>query len=169
MTYNSTVDVERCREPLLAILRQVMTQPSLSHKQWSKLLKAHLNPDGGFFGADDLILAYRTYANDGTLPPYDPSVLDRLRLRPVRTNSGVAVVTVLTQPFPYPGECIFCPNDIRMPKSYLADEPGAQRPANNSFHPYPQTYSRLTALYKIGPPTDKIEVIILGGTSSFYP
>src|SRR5260221_1748756 len=168
MTYNSTVDVERCREPLLAILRQVVTQPSLSHKQWSKLLKANLNPDGGFFGADDLILAYRTYANDGTLPPYDPSVLERLRLRPVRTSSGVAVVTVLTKRFPCPGECIFCPNDIRMPKSYLADEPGAQRAANNSFDPYLQTYSRLTALYKIGHPTDKIEVIILGGTWSLY-
>src|SRR5258708_37307668 len=169
MTYNSTVDVELCREPLLAILRQVMTKRSLSHKQCSKLLKAHLNPDGGFFGADDLILAYRTYANDGTLPPYDRTVLEGLRLRPVRTSSGVAVVTVLTKPFPCPGECIFCPNDVRMPKSYLADEAGAQRAANNSFDPYLQTYSRLTALYKIGHPTDKIEVIILGGTWSFYP
>src|SRR5260221_12406087 len=103
MTYNSTVDVERCREPLLAILRQVVTQPSLSHKQWSKLLKAHLNPDGGFFGADDLILAYRTYANDGTLPPYDPTVLERLRLRPVRTGSGVSVGPGRALHVPLPG------------------------------------------------------------------
>jgi elongator complex protein 3 len=171
MTYNTTVDLELCRDPLLAILREVASQPRLTHKQWSKLLKANLNPDGNFFGADDLILAYRTFSGDGTgtLPPFDPTVLERLRLRPVRTGSGVAVVTVLTKPFPCPGECIFCPNDVRMPKSYLADEPGAQRAANNSFDPYLQTYSRLTALYKIGHPTDKIEVIILGGTWSFYP
>src|SRR5258708_39198415 len=135
MTYNSTVDVELCREPLLAILRQVMTQPSLSHKQWSKLLKAHLNPDGGFFGADDLILAYRTYANDGTLPPYDPTVLERLRLRPVRTGSGVAVVTGLDKPVPLPRGSILCPQDTSRPKNYLADETGAERGAHNNVDP----------------------------------
>src|SRR5258708_10483240 len=122
-----------------------------------------------FFGTDDLILAYGALEARNALPPFESAVLDRLRLKPVRTSSGVAVVTVLTKPFPCPGECIFCPNDIRMPKSYLADEPGAQRAANNSFDPYLQTYSRLTALYKIGHPTDKIEVIILVGTWSFYP
>src|SRR5258708_21818104 len=56
-----------------------------------------------------------------------------------------------------------------MPKSYLSDEPGAQRAEQNGFDPYLQTYSRLLALYKTGHPTDKIEVIILGGTWSFYP
>ncbi len=78
-------------------------------------------------------------------------------------------VTVLTKPFPCPGECIFCPNDVRMPKSYLANEPGAQRAEQNSFDPYLQTYSRLKTLYETGHPTDKIEMIILGGTWSFYP
>jgi elongator complex protein 3 len=96
-------------------------------------------------------------------------VLERLRLKPMRTASGVTPVTVLTKPFPCPGECIFCPNDVRMPKSYLSDEPGAQRAEQNSFDPYLQTYTRLATYHNTGHPTDKIEVIILGGTWSFYP
>ncbi len=169
MTYKIAVDLEHYHEELLAILRAVVTQPTLSHKQLLRLLKTYLKDDGSFFGFDDLILAYRTFAGTDDLPAFDPLVLDRLRLKPVRSSSGVAVVTVLTKPFPCPGECIFCPNDVRMPKSYLSDEPGAQRAEQNGFDPYLQTYSRLLALYKTGHPLDKIEVIILGGTWSFYP
>ena len=58
---------------------------------------------------------------------------------------------------------------LRMPKSYLADEPGAQRAELNAFDPYLQTYTRLVALHDTGHPTEKIEMIILGGTWSFYP
>jgi elongator complex protein 3 len=81
----------------------------------------------------------------------------------------VTPVTSLTKPFPCPGTCIFCPNDVRMPKSYLSDEPGAQRAEQNGFDPYLQTYTRLLSYYSTGHPTDKIELIILGGTWSFYP
>lgn len=56
-----------------------------------------------------------------------------------------------------------------MPKSYLSDEPGAQRAEQNSFDPYLQTYVRLLTYYNMGHPTDKIELIVLGGTWSFYP
>jgi elongator complex protein 3 len=96
-------------------------------------------------------------------------LIPRLRKKPVRTLSGVATVTVLTKPFPCPGRCIFCPNDVRMPKSYLSDEPGAQRAAQHAFDPYLQTYFRLRALSNIGHPVDKVELIVLGGTWSFYP
>jgi len=169
MVHKTEIDLERYGEPLIAILRTVVALPGLSRKQMIALLKANLKDGKSFFRTDDLILAYRALAGSQGLPPFEPAVLDRLRLKPVRTSSGVAVVTVLTKPFPCPGECIFCPNDVRMPKSYLADEPGAQRAEQNGFDPYLQTYSRLLALFKTGHPTDKIEVIILGGTWSFYP
>jgi elongator complex protein 3 len=90
-------------------------------------------------------------------------------MRPVRTQSGVTPVTVLTKPYPCPGECIFCPNDVRMPKSYLSDEPGAQRAEDNAFDPYLQTWNRLASYRSIGHPVDKVELIILGGTWSFHP
>jgi len=56
-----------------------------------------------------------------------------------------------------------------MPKSYLSDEPGAQRAESNLFDPYLQTHNRIAALKNIGHPVDKIELIILGGTWSSYP
>jgi len=94
---------------------------------------------------------------------------DTLIMKRTRTASGVTPVTVLTKPFPCPGKCIFCPNDIRMPKSYLSDEPGAQRAFRNKFDPYQQTFNRLLEYKSIGHPTDKIELIVLGGTWSAYP
>ena len=64
---------------------------------------------------------------------------------------------------------MFCPSDIRMPKSYLADEPACARAEQSCFDPYLQVSARLTALSQMGHATDKIELIILGGTWSDYP
>ena len=82
----------------------------------------------------------------------------------MRTLSGVTTVTVLTKPYPCPGKCIFCPTDVRMPKSYLPDEPGAMRALEHEFDPYEQVHNRIRALTNLGHPTDKIELLILGGT-----
>ncbi|KPL78592.1 hypothetical protein ADN00_06630 [Ornatilinea apprima] len=90
-------------------------------------------------------------------------------MKPGRTLSGVTTVTVLTKPFPCPGHCIFCPDDTRMPKSYLPDEPGAARAFQNEFDPYRQVRSRIEAYEAVGHPTDKIELLILGGSWSAYP
>src|SRR5690606_12330524 len=84
------------------------------------------------------------------------------------TLSGVTTVTVLTKPYPCPGKCIFCPTDVRMPKSYLPDEPGAMRGLEHQFDPYAQVRSRIQQLESVGHPTDKIELLILGGTWSSY-
>lgn len=120
------------------------------------------------FSRDQLISSYKEYCEKGLLIS-DNEILDVLKLKPSRTMSGVTVITVLTKPYPCPGKCIFCPNDIRMPKSYISSEPGAQRAARNAFDPYLQTYNRLLALKNIGHNTEKIELIVLGGTWSFYP
>lgn len=126
-------------------------------------------PSGGIWSKTQLYQAYQELLTAGTIPPLSTHLQKLLQLKPVRTISGVTPVTVLTKPFPCPGTCIFCPNDIRMPKSYLADEPGAQRAERNYFDPYLQTYNRLQALTNIGHSVSKAEVLILGGTWSFYP
>jgi elongator complex protein 3 len=114
-----------------------------------------------------LVAVYRELVESGEWEA-DESLLAAIRLKPVRTLSGVTTVTVLTKPYPCPGKCIFCPDDIRMPKSYLPDEPGAMRAVENNFDPYAQVASRLEALASVGHPTDKIELLILGGTFSSY-
>lgn len=92
-----------------------------------------------------------------------------LRMKPRRTASGVATITVITKPWPCSSNCLYCPNDVRMPKSYLSNEPACQRAERNFFDPYLQVASRLRALVNMGHPTSKIELIVLGGTFSDYP
>ncbi len=92
-----------------------------------------------------------------------------LQVKPRRTASGVATVTVLTKPWPCSSACLYCPNDIRMPKSYLTDEPACQRAERNWFDPYLQVTARLRTLHQMGHVTDKVELIVLGGTWSDYP
>ena len=89
--------------------------------------------------------------------------------RAVRTLSGVSIITVLTKPFPCPGKCIYCPTEARMPKSYISDEPAAARALGLMFDPYQQVAQRLKALADNGHPTDKVELIIKGGTWNSYP
>ena len=123
--------------------------------------------DGGYLGKHMLVAAYRQLTESGEWPN-DPEFLARIRMKPVRTLSGVTTVTVLTKPYPCPGKCVFCPTDVRMPKSYLPDEPGARRGLEHAFDPFEQVRARLQALEAIGHPTDKIELLILGGTWNAY-
>lgn len=91
-----------------------------------------------------------------------------LQMKPRRTASGVATITVLTKPWKCSSNCLYCPNDLRMPKSYLSDEPACQRAERTFFDPYLQVAARLKALTEMGHVTDKVELIILGGTWSDY-
>lgn len=102
-------------------------------------------------------------------PDLERELLRAIRIKPRRTASGVATITVITKPWPCSGDCVFCPSDLRMPKSYLHDEPACARAEQNRFDPYLQVSSRLTALSQMGHATDKIELIVLGGTWTDYP
>lgn len=99
----------------------------------------------------------------------DAALVRLLQAKPRRTASGVATITVLTKPWPCSGSCVFCPSDIRMPKSYLSDEPACQRAERCWFDPFLQVAARLRALTAMGHVTDKVELIVLGGTWSDYP
>jgi elongator complex protein 3 len=169
MPHRYTIDLEKHRDPLLTILQEVLKRPNASPKQVDRITRKHPRPEGGLYGRSELIEAYRSFAGSYGLPPFDEAVLETLRRKPIRTTSGVTPVTVMTKPFPCPGTCIFCPNDVRMPKSYLSNEPGAQRAEQNAFDPYLQMYTRLQAFYNTAHPLDKLEIIVLGGTWSFYP
>ncbi len=94
-----------------------------------------------------------------------------LLLRKIKTksNSGIVSVSLLTKPFACPGKCVYCPTEKGMPKSYLSKEPAASRALRNNFDPYKQVMTRLRALEANGHPVDKIEVIVIGGTWSYYP
>ncbi len=132
------------------------------------ILKKYPKGGKGLYRHDDLVKAYRELVKKNEIKS-SKKIEERIRMKPTRTQSGVATVTVLMRPFMCPGMCIFCPNEPNMPKSYIASEPGAQRALTYKFDPYLQTYNRIKALQDIGHNTEKIELIILGGTCSVYP
>lgn len=109
------------------------------------------------------------WASWDVTPELDAALVNVLRMKPRRSASGVATITVITKPWPCSGSCVFCPNDVRCPKSYLHNEPACARAEAACYDPYLQVSARLTALAQMGHATDKIELIVLGGTWSDYP
>ncbi len=162
-------DYNRHLDIVLPLLQELEQQLPLDKDKILQLQKKHHLPNGNMLSKTDIIKAYTALAGQHGLQPFQIKVVRQLKMKPVRTVSGVAPVTVLTKPYPCPGNCIFCPVDVRMPKSYLADEPGAQRAEHNYFDPYLQTYNRVETLHEMGHAVDKVELIVLGGTWSFYP
>jgi elongator complex protein 3 len=159
-------EARRYTPEMLAQAQKVLEEVRLG-RTVSDALRRHPLADGGYVAKHTLVAVYRELTGSGAWTP-DSALLERIRMKPVRTLSGVTTVTVLTKPYPCPGKCIFCPTDVRMPKSYLPDEPGARRGLEHDFDPYDQVAARIQALQAVGHPTDKIELLILGGTWSAY-
>lgn len=153
---------------LAPIIEEIETEPELSERRLLRILRRHPLPDGNLLPKDQLLRGYVQLCKQQGRHP-DPALIRRLQTKPVRTISGVAPVTVLTEPAPCPGTCIFCPSVAGMPKSYLPDEPGAMRAAAHDFDPHGQTAGRIRVLADNGHAVDKIELLILGGTWSCYP
>lgn len=125
----------------------------------------------------ELLKAYRKLTRTGKLNP-DKKIENLLRTRKVRSLSGITAITVITSPRPQwssgkpiscPWNCLYCPDEKNMPKSYLANEPACMRAELTNFDPYKQTEARLNSLKAAGHATDKIELIVLGGSWTVYP
>ena len=160
---------ERYEEQLSALIAELYGLDELESEPYRQALRRHPKDGRGFFSKSEIIRGFRHLNAVRGWGRDEAEFVARLRMKPVRTASGVAPVTLLTRPHPCPGRCIFCPSDVRMPKSYLADEPGAQRAGQHRFDPYAQTLSRLRAYHHTGHRVDKAEIIVLGGTWSSYP
>ncbi len=154
--------------PIIEAIRALPDEPTAKRAEAiHAILRHYPKPGGGAYSKTQLVQAYRRLSEAGTLP-FERETLQRLQMKPTRTISGVAPVTVLTKPYPCPGQCIFCPTDVRMPKSYLHDEPGAMRAEQHAFDPYAQTAARIKSFAALGHGVSKIELLILGGTWSSY-
>ena len=80
---------------LFAELRQ-LTEPSKFDLR--KISKRFAKPDGSVFSKHNLLAGYRQMLADGLLVPLPRKIEALLQLKPVRTLSGVAPVTILTKP-----------------------------------------------------------------------
>lgn len=160
---------------LLSIFEAIRSARRWDNDSLPRILAQHPRPDkgpgdvaeGGYYSKIELVTAYKALVAAGELQ-HERAVLRRLQMKPIRTSSGVAPVTVLTRPAGCPGQCIFCPDADGMPKSYLPDEPGARRAAQCGFDPYKQVATRLATFKAMGHTAEKVELLILGGTWAAY-
>jgi len=102
------------------------------------------------------------------LPPsVSPAVHQAFRLKPNRSLSGVVPIAVMTSPHGCPhGRCTYCPGGVEQhsAQAYTGHEPAARRAALYEFDPFRQTAGRLAQLRRNGHPTDKVDLIVMGGT-----
>ena len=104
-----------------------------------------------------------------------------LRKKPMRSNSGILSITVITAPFPNgqtfscKHNCYYCPNEPAhegnnwqaQPRSYLYWEPAVQRANRWNFYAINQMLDRMDSYFNNGHIIDKLE-IIFGSTSLNY-
>ena len=104
--------------------------------------------------------------------PKDSRYRKVLMVKPAKTASGVAVITVMPKPFECPhGRCTYCPGGIEFntPLSYTGTEPATRVAQKFSFDPYEQASSKIQQLQARGHDTGKSEIVIVGGTFPFMP
>jgi len=98
-----------------------------------------------------------------------------LKIKPVRTISGVAPVAIMTKPYKcLHGTCLFCPGGVNsyfgnVPQSYTGNEPASIRALRNDYDPYLQVFNRLEHYAAINHNFQKVELIIMGGTFCSMP
>ena len=166
-------------ELLLDIVRALRADPDIDSRDLTRIINAHSNrlPGSARFAKKQVAPFYlrvkaeeperwQSWGIDGAT---EKRLLQLIQMKPRRTASGVATITVITKPWTCSGSCLFCPADVRMPKSYLHAEPACQRAERNWFDPYLQVSARLRTLIQMGHATDKVELIVLGGTFDDYP
>ncbi|CAD5228312.1 unnamed protein product [Bursaphelenchus okinawaensis] len=111
---------------------------------------------------------------------YKDLLLPKLKAKPVRTASGIAVVAVMCKPHRCPhinftgNICVYCPggpdSDFEYStQSYTGYEPTSMRAIRARYNPYIQTVNRLAQLKQLGHNIDKVEFIIMGGTFMSLP
>ncbi len=86
-----------------------------------------------------------------------------------RTISGVTPVAAMTRPIKCPGQCFYCPTFANTPRSYTPASPAVFRARQYDYDPRQQVAVRLRVLGEMGHPTDKVELIIMGGTFLAQP
>ncbi len=100
-----------------------------------------------------------------------PAIRKALKIKHIRSLSGISNIAIMTAPLPCPGRCIYCPGGpaFNSPKSYTGKEPAARRAEQNDFDAYGQVEARLRQFSIIGHSTEKNELIIQGGTLNALP
>ncbi len=89
--------------------------------------------------------------------------------KPTKTISGITPVAVMLPPRPCNhGACLYCPS-LNVTQSYTPKSPVVMRASQVEYDSYKQVKARIKAFEAMHHPTEKIELIIMGGTFLQYP
>jgi elongator complex protein 3 len=151
------------------IIQEAIKSKAQNSKELDKIVRKNSKKFKMLFPSKiNLLETYRELIKKRKVSP-NKNLEEILITKKMRSLSGVTVVAILTKPYPCPHNCVYCPTEKNIPKSYLSNEPAVMRAIICNFDPVKQIKNRLTALEKMGHPTDKIELIIIGGTFSSLP
>lgn len=161
---------------LLTLLQADWKQfPDAKRYDWQKLIRKQIKEE-----------PYKTIF-EGRMPPFwwfqfmlyrheenfDPLFIEHIHTTLIKTKirsiSGIVPLTLFTKGEACPFNCVYCPSEPNMPKSYFSDEPAVMRAIRNNFEAFRQIESRLIMFALSNHSIDKVEIIIKGGTFSFLP
>jgi elongator complex protein 3 len=104
--------------------------------------------------------------------PINSNVRKTMMIRPIKTASGILVITVMAKPYDCPhGKCIYCPGgkEFNIPLSYTGKEPVTKLAQKFEFDPKSQVVSKLQQQVLRGHNVSKVELVVVGGTFPFMP
>jgi elongator complex protein 3 len=112
------------------------------------------------------------YAEINRFIPINSQYKRLLRKKPMKTQSGIAVITVMPMPYDCPhGKCIYCPGgkEYNTPLSYVGTEPSTKFAQRVKYDSYEQVRYKIMQLMEGGHEVSKAELVVVGGTFPFYP
>ena len=110
------IDLDTHRASLMAVIEAIRAERDYDGSSYTRITRRLSREGHPHYTKDFVRRGYLALVESGNLIA-DEELLRRLTINPVRTLSGVAPVTVLSKPDGCPGRCIFCPDDVQMPKS----------------------------------------------------
>ncbi|XP_014359214.2 elongator complex protein 3 [Papilio machaon] len=166
-------------EKMVIVISEIIQELLIAHRQGKDVnlnkMKTRISSKYGLGTSPrlvDIIAAVPADAKSILLP--------KLKAKPIRTASGIAVVAVMCKPHRCPhinftgNICVYCPggpdSDFEYStQSYTGYEPTSMRAIRARYNPYLQTRHRVEQLKQLGHSVDKVEFIVMGGTFMSLP
>ncbi|VVD03355.1 unnamed protein product [Leptidea sinapis] len=166
-------------EKMVIVISEIIQELQIAHRQGKDVnlnkMKTRISSKYGMDTSPrlvDIIAAVPQEAKSYLLP--------KLKAKPIRTASGIAVVAVMCKPHRCPhinftgNICVYCPggpdSDFEYStQSYTGYEPTSMRAIRARYNPYLQTRHRVEQLKQLGHSVDKVEFIVMGGTFMSLP
>jgi len=153
-----------CREIAYDILSRNEKCNLMNLKEINKLIKSK--------SSQYKLSSIPKYAEINKFIPITSHYKSLLRKKPIKTQSGIAVITVMPMPYDCPhGKCVYCPGgrEYNTPLSYIGTEPSTKFAQRVKYDSYEQVRFKIMQLIDGGHEVSKAEIVIVGGTFPFYP